>query len=424
MSNTWANNTIWWHVYPLGFTGAPIREWNRLEETTTPTPRLRMLIDWLDYAIELGVNGLLLGPIFDSSTHGYDTLDHFRIDPRLGDESDFDALIAACHQRGIRVVLDGVFSHVGREHPLVQEALATGPDSGSFASSLFDIDWHTAAGPRPRVWEGHESLVRFKHSNPQTINYVIDVMAHWLNRGIDGWRLDAAYSVPNHFWSRVLDTIHEQYPHTWILGEVLHGDYARFVADSGADTVTQYELWKSIWSSIKDKNFFELDWTLKRHNDMLTHFIPNTFIGNHDVTRIASQVGTAGAIGALTILMTVGGIPSIYYGDEQGYTGIKRQALGGDDDVRPRFPALPEQFSHLGKEIYEVHRALIAIRRQHPWLANAHTEVRELTNERICYRSTPTNPQTEPNTWLESTIDLTDDVRIIIADSTHHIWHR
>ena len=218
---------------------------------------------------------------------------------------------------------------MGEEHPSVKRALAEGPDSP--AGKLFDIDWQHPGGPRPRVFEGHSSLVRLNHSSQETVDLVVRVMTHWLDRGIDGWRLDAAYSVPPGFWSKVVERVRPRHPGAWLLGEVLHGDYCAFVAESGIDSVTQYELWKAIWSSINDRNLFELDHALNRHNQFLDSFTPNTFIGNHDVTRIASRVGADGAVTALAILMTVAGTPSIYYGDEQAFTGIKEERVGGED---------------------------------------------------------------------------------------------
>lgn len=144
---SWANQAIWWQVYPLGFSGAPIRDAH-----PSPAPRLRRLLGWLDYAVEMGVSGLLLGPIFASQTHGYDTVDHFRIDPRLGGDEDFDALVAACQGRGLRILLDGVFSHVGVEHPALSRVLAEGPESHD--ARLFDIDWNAAGGPAPEYLKG------------------------------------------------------------------------------------------------------------------------------------------------------------------------------------------------------------------------------------------------------------------------------
>jgi cyclomaltodextrinase len=371
------DRTIWWQVYPLGFGGAPIRD------AHIPGHRLPRLLGWLDDVVDLGCTGLLLGPVFASQTHGYDSVDQFRIDPRLGDERDFDDLVAACSAHGLRLLLDGVFSHVGRGHPLVERALAEGPDGE--AARLFDIDRSDPSAPRPRVFEGHDSLVRLDHSGDAAAGYVGDVLEYWLGRGADGWRLDAAYSVPPEFWARVLPAVREKYPDAWFLGEVIHGDYPDFVARSTVDSVTQYELWKAIWSSLKDRNFFELDWALQRHEGFLQHFRPNTFVGNHDVTRIASQVGADLVPVAVTILFTVGGIPSIYYGDERGFTGIKEDRFGGDDAVRPAFPDSAGDLPH--DRMWAVHADLIALRRAHPWLVGAATEKLDLTNTRYVYRA-------------------------------------
>lgn len=375
----WVEHAIWWHVYPLGFTGAPIRD-----ADPTPAHRLRHLLGWLDYAVELGVSGLLLGPVFASQTHGYDSLDQFRIDPRLGDEEDFDRLVNACRGRGLRVVLDGVFSHVGAEHPELKRALREGESSD--AARLFDIDWSDLEHPAPRVFEGHASLVRLAHSNPQTTEYVTRVMTHWLERGIDGWRLDAAYSIDPVFWAAVLPAVRAEYPDAWFLGEIIHGDYADYAAGSSLDSVTQYELWKAIWSSLSDRNLYELDWALRRHTDFLSHFTPYTFIGNHDVTRIASTLGLDGAVTALAILMTVGGIPSVYAGDEQGFTGVKEDRLGGDDAIRPAFPDSPARLAPWGKPVFRAHQELIGLRRRHASITTATTESVSLENTRYVYR--------------------------------------
>ena len=380
----WVEHAIWWQVYPLGFCGAPIRN-----PDMTPSPRLRGLIDWVDYAVELGASGLLLGPIFASESHGYDSLDQFRIDPRLGGDEDFDALAAACEQRGLRILLDGVFSHVGANHPHVLKALSEGPESPEAA--LLNIDWNAPGGPAPRVFEGHSSLVRLNHASERAVEYTQSVMRHWLARGADGWRLDAAYSVGTEFWARVLPVVREDYPDAWFLGEVIHGDYSRFVTDSTVDSVTQYELWKAIWSSIKDKNLFELDWALRRHNEFLKIFTPNTFIGNHDVTRIASTIGSEAAVTAAAILLSVGGIPSIYYGDEQGFTGVKEQRLGGDDDIRPAFPGQPFQLAEWGRHIFRAHQDLIGFRRRDPLLANSTNTMLSLENRRCAYRASAAN---------------------------------
>ena len=379
----WLEHAIGWHVYPLGFTGAPVHgdESDAAVAAAPGTSRLDHLIDWLDYVQELGLNVLQLGPIFESATHGYDTLDFFRIDRRLGDDAAFDRLIAAAHERGIKVLLDGVFNHLSSQAPMFREALDD-PDSAS--AKLFDVD-RSGEEPTAPCFEGHLDLVEFDHRAPETAEFVESVMRHWLERGIDGWRLDAAYAVDPNFWARVLPSVRADFPHAFVYGEVIHGDYVDIVARSTMDSVTEYELWKATWSALKDHNFYELEWTLGRHDAFLESFVPVTFVGNHDVTRIASQIGQDKAVLALVVLMTVGGIPLIYYGDEQGYTGVKEERFGGDDQVRPVFPATPEELSTLGNWMHDAHRQLIGLRRRHPWLHRATVTVTSIANERITY---------------------------------------
>ena len=259
----WADTAIWWHVYPLGFVGADTTT-NPHGEVVHALPRITA---WLDDLLALGCNGLLLGPIFDSETHGYDTIDHGRIDPRLGDESDADALLAACRERGIRVLLDGVFNHVGRSHPWWREAVAAGPGSPAAARFATGPGARVVDGLEVQVFEGHEGLVVLDHGNPEVVAAVSDVMAHWLARGIDGWRLDAAYAVPASFWRSTITPLREQFPDAWFVGEVIHGDYVGYVEESGLDSLTQYELWKAIRNSIEERNWFELAWSLQRHDE-------------------------------------------------------------------------------------------------------------------------------------------------------------
>jgi glycosidase len=348
----WADHAIWWHVYPLGFTGA-------LHAGTGH--RLDRLAGWLDYAVELGVSGLQLGPVFASETHGYDTVDHFRIDPRLGDDADFDRLVAAARDRGLHVLLDGVFNHVGRGF--------AAPDHWLRRTPAGDVV----------VFEGHDSLVALDHDEPEVLDHVVRVMDHWVDRGASGWRLDAAYAVPPTFWRRVRERL--EHPDAWLTGEVIHGDYAAYLRESGLDSLTQYELWKATWSSLNDGNLFELAHALDRHNRFLADGVPSTFVGNHDVTRIASRLTDDRHLGhALAVLFTVGGVPSVYYGDEQAFRGVKEDREGGDDAVRPEFPETPDDLSPLGRPTYRLHQRLIGLRRRHPWLTRARTEASHLTN--------------------------------------------
>ncbi len=206
-------------------------------------------------------------------------------------------------------------------------------------------------------------------------------MNHWLSRGADGWRLDAAYAVPESFWAQVLPRVRQAHPDAWFVAEVIHGDYAAFVDGSGGvDSVTQYELWKAIWSSLNDGNFHELDWALQRHNDFLSRFAPLTFVGNHDVTRIASKLERPPeqVAHALVLLFTTGGVPpSIYAGDELGYRGVKEERAGGDDAVRPEFGTPPVPLDAAGgREAWNLHQYLIGLRRRNSWLFDAKKQLR------------------------------------------------
>jgi glycosidase len=368
----WVRHAIWWQVYPLGFVGA-------FPAAQPPDPgehRLGRLIDWLDHAIDLGASGIALGPVFDSRTHGYDTTDHYRIDPRLGDDGDFDRLVDEAHRRGLKVLLDGVFNHVGTDFPRYRDAVEhRDPEAAS---------WFRGRPGRFHTFEGHGELIALNHRNPAVVDYTADVMAHWLGRGADGWRLDAAYALPESFWAQVIPRVRANHADAWFVAEVIHGDYSAFVAASGVDSVTQYELWKAVWSSLNDGNFHELDWALQRHNAFQDTFSPLTFVGNHDVTRIASKLERPEHLGhALVLLFTIGGVPSIYAGDELGYRGIKEDRAGGDDAVRPEFTMPPTEVGGDAGDILNLHRYLIGLRRRHPWLHDARTSALRLENR--CY---------------------------------------
>jgi cyclomaltodextrinase len=379
----WADHAIWWQLHPISFTGA--------EPAAGGAPtahRLSRLEAWLDYLIDLGCNGLALGPVFASESHGYDTVDHYRVDPRLGTDDDFDRLVAACRGRGVRLLLDGVFNHVGRGFPAFQDVLAHGRSSGHAGWFRLDFDAGGPDGFGYADFEGHRNLVALNHAEPAVQDYVSDVMGYWLGRGADGWRLDAAYAMPAAFWRAVTGRVRRDHPDAWFVGEVIHGDYVAIVRDGGLDSVTQYELWKAIWSSLNDGNFFELAWALDRHNGFAEVFTPLTFVGNHDVTRIASRVDDPRHLAhALAILFTVAGTPSVYAGDEQAFRGVKYDRADGDEEIRAAFPDSPDGFAPYGWPVYRLHQDLIALRRRHPWLVRARTRVLHLENEALAYES-------------------------------------
>jgi cyclomaltodextrinase / maltogenic alpha-amylase / neopullulanase len=381
----WTEHVIWWQVYPLGFTGA---ERTAAEAGPAPVSRLRALEPWLDYLLSLGCNGLALGPVFASRTHGYDTTDHYRVDPRLGTEDDLRWLLATCRDRGVHVLLDGVFNHVGRDFPQFRDVLEHGPSSRW--AHWFDLD-PAAGGPDGfgyRDFEGHHELVALNHGEPEVLEHITAVMNHWLDAGASGWRLDAAYAMPVAALRTVTDGVRARHPDAWLVGEVIHGDYTSFVRESGLHSVTQYELWKALWSALNDRNLFELAWALERHDALLDGFAPLTFVGNHDVTRLASKLDDPGLVGhALAVLFGVGGVPSVYYGDEQAFRGVKEDRVGGDDAVRPAFPASPSELAPHGQEVFRAHQELIGVRRRDAWLHRARTKVEHLANEQLAFTS-------------------------------------
>lgn len=376
--STWVEHVIWWHVYPLGFVGAGPEL-----ATAEPEPhQLSRLHGWLDHLLALGCNGLALGPVFASRTHGYDTTDYLAIDPRLGDDGDFDDLVTACRERGIRVLLDGVFNHAGRDFPPVRDALAGGADSAEGRWIHWSDGW-------PVFFEGHDTLVALDHGAVEVQDFVAEVMISWLERGVDGWRLDAAYAVPPEFWAAVLPRVRERFPDAWFVGEMIHGEYADYVARSGLDSVTQYELWKAIWSSLTERNFWELDWTLSRHRDLVAALDPLTFLGNHDVTRVASQIADRRHVPhAVALLLFLPGVPSIYYGDEYGLRAVKEERVGGDDAIRPEMPAAPDQLPGTDDAIWSVYQRMISLRRRHPWLTRAVTRTVEVSNDHLVVEAT------------------------------------
>ena len=402
----WVRHAIAWHVFPLGAVGAPaLCPPGDPDDASSPAGamaaehRLRRLIPWLDRLIELGCNVLMLGPVFHSMSHGYDTVDHMRLDPRLGTNEDLVALIEAAHARGVRVMLDGVFNHVGIDHPAFAALPQVGPDSRQ--ASMFRLTWPggpeawtPGTAPDYERFEGQDWLPELNHSCEAVADLVTEVMTHWCERGVDGWRLDAAYAVDPAFWTRVLPRVRRAHPEVYVVGEVIHGDYAAIVAASGMDSVTQYELWQAIWHSLADANFYELDWTLGRNAELLETFVPWTFVGNHDTTRIASQLPDARRLPhALALLMTLPGTPAVYYGDEDGLRAVKEDRLGGDDAIRPELPASPED--RPAGPVRALHQALIGARRRLPWLHDAEVEALHLDNTVLSLRLRPRRPEGE-----------------------------
>lgn len=336
----WAYHSVFYQIYPIGFCGAPVTN------DGETVPRIRKLMEWAEYLEELGVDSILLNPIFDSDNHGYDTRDFTKIDCRLGTNQDFTDVCDALHAHGVKIVLDGVFNHVGRgfwAFKDVQEKREASPYKDWFCINFGGNSGYND-GFYYEGWEGHYELVKLNLKNPAVVDYLMECVKGWVDEfDIDGLRLDVAYSLDPEFMKRLRSYTQEIKPDFALIGEVLFGDYNLIVNDQMLHSCTNYECYKGLFSSLNDMNLFEIahslnrqfgpeQWCIYRGKHLMT------FVDNHDVTRIASILKTKEHLPlAYGILMGMPGIPCIYYGSEWGEPGEK--APDNDYALRPCFEA-------------------------------------------------------------------------------------
>ena len=333
----WVNASVFYHIYPLGFCGAPEKN----DPVSAPVNWLDKVYGWLDHIQGLGANALYLGPVFESSTHGYDTADYFWVDRRLGSNETLANLSREIHRRGMHLILDGVFNHVGRDFWAfrdVREKRQASPYCSWFENLRFG---QTNAYGDPFTyegWQGHLSLVKLKLSNPDVRNHLFEAAASWVRLfDIDGLRLDAADCVSLDFWQAFSAHCHSLKPDFWLMGEVVHGNYTRWVNADHLDAVTNYECYKGLYSSLNDGNYFEIAYALERQfgpRGIYKGLPLYAFADNHDVDRVASLLKKPEWLYPLyLLLLSMPGVPSIYYGSEWG-AAAKRQAHT-DAPVRP-----------------------------------------------------------------------------------------
>ncbi len=340
-------NSFFYHIYPLGACAAP--HFNDFQ--SEPQPRLRQIFGWLDHIQSLGANALYLGPVFESGSHGYDTADYYQVDRRLGTRADLAELSQALHARGMHLVLDGVFNHVGRSFWAFRDLQANGlnsPYKNWFADVRFDQRSPLGDPFSYAAWSGHFDLVKLNLAEPAVKQHLFDAIRMWKEEfQIDGIRLDAADALSFEFMRDLRSFTNQLDPNLWLMGEVIHGDYRQWANPDMLHATTNYELYKSLYSSFNDNNFFELAYSLNRefgtpgiYRDIPTLY---NFADNHDVSRIASQLQDKQMLHLLYFLLfTVPGIPSIYYGSEFGFEGLKQS---DDWNLRPAFdlPQLQNQ---------------------------------------------------------------------------------
>ena len=331
-------DAVFYQIYPLGALGALEHPW----DGTGRAPILRVA-DWIPAMERVGANALWLGPLFESERHGYDTLDHLRVDRRLGTNADLAELAGILRSRGIALVLDAVFNHVGRGHPIVREVARDG-EASPRARWIAGFDPSGSRGGLPFAyegWKGHFDLVKLDTSNAAVREELVGIALRWMEEyGIAGLRLDAADCMDKGFLRELSRRCKERDPEFFLVGEAVHGDHYRpLLEEGGLDSVTDYEAGKGLWSSCAERNLFEISWTLDRlfgEDGICRGRALYSFCDNHDVDRVASRLPEPAHLYPLHGLMfAMPGIPSIYYGSEFGIAG---RALAGDDS--PLRPAL------------------------------------------------------------------------------------
>ncbi len=338
----WFDEAVVYQIYPLGLCGAP--EGN----DGVPQSRILRILDWVEHIKKLGADTVLFNPVFESDRHGYDTRDYFRLDVRLGTNEDFAKVCKALHDAGLRVMLDGVFNHVGRGFWAFRDVQEKKWDSPY--KDWFHIDF---GGNTDRndgfwyeAWEGHNELVKLNLSHPDVVRHQFDAIRTWVEQfDIDGLRLDVAYCLPQHYLRQLREFTQTLKPDFVLMGETLHGDYKQWMSGEMCHSVTNYECYKGLWSSFNSMNLFEIahslarqfgpeDWTLYKGAHLLA------FLDNHDVTRIASQLTDPKHLPlAYALMFGMPGVPAVYYGSEWGEKGSKQ--AGSDAVLRPEI-ALPQ----------------------------------------------------------------------------------
>ncbi len=330
----WYEEAVFYHIYPLGITGAPKQ--NSYEE---PVHRLNTLRPWISHIKEIGCNAIYIGPLFESVGHGYETTDYKKLDSRLGTNEDLTDFVEACHKQGIRVILDGVFNHTGRDFYAFQD-IKNNRERSQYKDWYCNVNFSGNNsyndGFSYENWGGYDLLVKLNQHNPAVKDYICDVIRFWVSEfDIDGIRLDAADVLDFDYMKALRQVANEVKPDFWLMGEVIHGNYSRWANDGTLHSVTNYMLHKALYSGHNDHNYFEIAHTIKYVGDMVGNNLKlYSFVDNHDVERIYTKLSNkAHFLPVHVMLYTLPGVPSIYYGSEFGIEGKKERF--SDDSLRP-----------------------------------------------------------------------------------------
>ena len=378
----WYDEAVFYHIYPLGLTGAP-----KQNDYGEPVHRLNTLLPWVDHIKEFGGSALYIGPLFESVGHGYETTDYKKLDSRLGTNEDLTAFVAYCHEQGIKVIFDGVFNHTGRDFFAFKDIQANRENSQYkdwYCNVNFWGNNEYNDGFSYDNWGGYNLLVKLNQKNPAVVDYICDVIRFWVSEfDVDGIRLDAADVLDFDFMKALRRTANEVKPDFWLMGEVIHGDYSRWVNGETLHSVTNYTLHKALYSGHNDHNYFEIAHTVRRLQNMGTLKLYN-FVDNHDVERIYTKLTNKAHFAPVHVLLyTLPGVPSIYYGSEFGIEG--RKEYGSDDSLRPALNIEDYKDSVKTNPCTALIAALGKVRQAVPALSYGSYDELMLTNRQFAY---------------------------------------
>lgn len=378
----WYDEAVFYHIYPLGLAGAP-----KQNDYGEPVHRLNTLLPWVDHIKEIGGSALYIGPLFESVGHGYETTDYKKLDSRLGTNEDLTAFVAYCHDQGIKVIFDGVFNHTGRDFFAFKDIQANRENSQYkdwYCNVNFWGNNEYNDGFSYDNWGGYNLLVKLNQKNPAVVDYICDVIRFWVSEfDVDGIRLDAADVLDFDFMKALRRTANEVKPDFWLMGEVIHGDYSRWVNGETLHSVTNYTLHKALYSGHNDHNYFEIAHTVRRLQNMGTLKLYN-FVDNHDVERIYTKLTNKAHFAPVHVLLyTLPGVPSIYYGSEFGIEG--RKEYGSDDSLRPALNIEDYKDSVKTNPCTALIAALGKVRQAVPALSYGSYDELMLTNRQFAY---------------------------------------
>ena len=403
------SDKFFYHIYPLGMCGAP-----RVNDFVSPAgDGLRSLAGHIPHLATLGVNAVYIGPLFESSSHGYDTVDYYHVERRLGNNEALKELVGKFHDNGIAVILDAVFNHTGRDFFAfrdIQEHKADSAYAGWYEGLDFSRDNEHGDGFSYKGWAGHTSLVKLNSDCRAVREHLIGAALFWIDEfNIDGLRLDAANVMSVDFLRELSARCKKKKSDFWLMGEIVSGDYGALMREGGLDSVTNYELYKGLWSSFNDKNFFEIAWTLKREfaeDGLYPRIALYNFADNHDVNRVASSLTNRAHLRALYgILFCAPGIPSVYYGSEYSTRG--KRDKDSDYALRPAWNDLWSRQKY-AQEIFYAIAAFARVRRNSDALKNGNYRELLVASEQFAFARETQNER------VIAAVNSSDDSREIV----------